>query len=105
MDRQTWLLLIMGLAILNGLFSPFLLPIYFNAPAWFPDFLPRTQALLLYATSLVCSTITVMLAGVPAAIYERVTAAKESTDVSLGIWFAGTLLLTLPSLFTLLGAN
>ena len=39
------------------------------------------------------------LAGIPAAIYERLTGAKDnSTVASLWIWLAGTALLTLPAI-------
>jgi hypothetical protein len=44
------------------------------------------------------STATIILAGIPAAIYERYIAAKDdSTDTSLWIWLAGTAILTLPA--------
>jgi hypothetical protein len=49
--------------------------------------------------SLMVSTATIILGGIPAAIYERVTGAKDdSTEVSLWIWLAGTALLTLPAI-------
>jgi len=45
------------------------------------------------------STATIILGGIPAAIYEHVTGVKEdSTEVSLWIWLAGTALLTLPAM-------
>ena len=42
--------------------------------------------------------MTLLIAGIPAALFERFTGAKESTSVSLGIWLGATLLLSLPSL-------
>jgi len=39
------------------------------------------------------SAMTLVLAGVPAALYERAKGLKESTPVSIGIWLAGTLML------------
>jgi hypothetical protein len=47
--------------------------------------------------SLMVSTATVILGGIPAAIYERATRASDSNDVSLWIWLAGTAILTLPA--------
>jgi hypothetical protein len=45
------------------------------------------------------STATIILGGIPAAIYEHVVGAKEdSTEASLWIWLAGTALLTLPAI-------
>ena len=52
-------------------------------------------SLTLMFASLMVSTATVILGGIPAAIYERVTGASESNNVSLWIWLAGTALLAL----------
>ena len=54
-------------------------------------------SLTLMFASLMVSTATVILGGIPAAIYERVTGASDSNDASLWIWLAGTALLTLPA--------
>jgi hypothetical protein len=55
--------------------------------------------LTLMFASLMVSTATIILGGIPAAIYEHVTGEKEdSTEVSLWIWLAGTALLTLPAM-------
>ena len=44
------------------------------------------------------STATIIVGGIPAALYERYIGAKDdSTDVSLWIWLAGTGILTLPA--------
>jgi hypothetical protein len=49
--------------------------------------------------SLMVSTATIILAGIPAAIYERWIGAKEdSTEALLWIWLAATGLLTLPAM-------
>ena len=45
------------------------------------------------------STATVILGGIPAALYERYIGAKDdSTVVSLWIWLAGTAILTIPAI-------
>jgi hypothetical protein len=45
------------------------------------------------------STGTIILAGIPAALYEHFVGAKDdSTEVSMWIWLAGTALLTLPAI-------
>jgi hypothetical protein len=54
-------------------------------------------SLTLMFASLMVSTATVILGGIPAAIYERVTGVAESNNISLWIWLAGTALLTLPA--------
>jgi hypothetical protein len=49
-------------------------------------------------SSLMVSTATIILGGIPAAIYERVRGTgEESSEASLWIWLAGTALLTLPA--------
>jgi hypothetical protein len=58
-----------------------------------------SQALIFYFSSLMLATATIIVAGIPAAIYERIVGAKDdSTDVSLWIWLAGTALLSLPAI-------
>ena len=54
--------------------------------------------LTLMFASLMVSTATVILGGIPAAIYERLTDAADSNDVSLWIWLAGTAILALPAI-------
>ena len=45
------------------------------------------------------ATATIILAGIPAALYERFVGAKDdSTEASLWIWLAGTAILTLPAI-------
>ena len=59
----------------------------------------RQRALTLLFSSLMVSTATIILGGIPAAIYERVIGAKDdSTEASLWIWLAATALLTLPAI-------
>ena len=45
-----------------------------------------------------------VLAGVPAAIYERLSGEKESDFVSMGIWLLCTLVLTAPAVANMLAA-
>jgi hypothetical protein len=53
---------------------------------------------LFYATSGVMALMTLLIGGIPAAIYERIRGQQESTPVSLGIWLVATALLALPAL-------
>jgi hypothetical protein len=56
-------------------------------------------SLTLMFSSLMISTGTIILGGIPAAIYERARGAKDdSTEVSMWIWLAGTGILTLPAM-------
>jgi hypothetical protein len=55
--------------------------------------------LIAFFASLMFSTATIILAGIPAAAYERFVGARDDSPVaSLWIWLAGTALLTLPAI-------
>src|SRR5262245_53068094 len=52
-----------------------------------------------YFASLMLSTATVIIGGIPAAIYERFAGIKDDSTVpSLWIWLAGTAILALPAI-------
>jgi hypothetical protein len=54
--------------------------------------------LVAFFASLMLSTATLILAGIPAALYERYVGAKDdSTDISLWIWLAGAAILAMPA--------
>lgn len=55
--------------------------------------------LIAYFASLMLSTATIIIAGIPAALYERYIGAEDdSTETSLWIWLAGTAILSLPAI-------
>jgi hypothetical protein len=58
-----------------------------------------------YRTSIFIAVMTLLLAGIPAAIYERIRGLEQSTALSTALWFLTTLLLTLPTLREAAGAD
>lgn len=60
-----------------------------------------SQGAIDYAASAAIAVITLLLAGIPAAIYERARGLEQSTPFSLGIWLAAACLLALRALATL----
>ena len=94
---------ILAVAIINGIFSPWVLVVFVLYPIWFPSWAPAWAQLVYMASALILSTLTIMFAGVPAAIYERLARAAKPvvTDV---IWLSGVVLLTLPALPNVLKA-
>jgi uncharacterized membrane protein len=100
MDRTFYFVGIAFFGMINGIFNQValifaLLHVQILAPA----LLFGSTALTLMFSSLMVSTATIILAGIPAAIYEHIRGVKEdSTDASLWIWLAGTALLTLPAM-------
>ncbi len=100
MDRTLYYIGIAFFGMVNGLFNQtWLLFALIHAQILSPALLFGSVGLTLMFASLMVSTATIILAGIPAAIYERVVGAKEdSTGVSLWIWLAGTGLLALPAM-------
>ena len=105
-SRGLPLAVITGLAIANGMtFSP----LYDFASYFLYSFTRRTffynPVLLFYLPSVLITLLTLMFAGVPAALYERIRGAQQSTPASIGIWLVATLLLTAPALSTLVSED
>ena len=100
MERNFYFIGIAFFGMINGLFNQVavlfaLIHMQILAPALLFGSVPLT---LMFA-SLMVSTATIILGGIPAAIYEHVVKAKDDLPVaSLWIWLAGTALLTLPAL-------
>ncbi len=99
-DAVAWQLLVplMLIALIAGMHSPFTALMVQLAPAWYPPILPASPALVLYLAQLLTSTLMLMIAGVPAAIHERLFTNGRSTFSSMGVWLLGTALLALPAL-------
>jgi len=57
------------------------------------------------ATSIFIAAMTLLIAGIPAAIYERIRGLKSSTPVSLSIWLAAAALLSLPTIMQLINGD
>jgi hypothetical protein len=100
MDRNYYFVGIAFFGMINGLFNQALVPFaYLFAKVLAPALLFGSESLTLMFSSLMVSTATLILGGIPAAIYERYIGAKDdSTEVSLWMWLAGTALLTLPAI-------
>ena len=56
-------------------------------------------------TSMFIAAMTLLIAGIPAAIYERIRGLKSSTPLSLGIWLAAAVLLSLPTIVQLINGE
>jgi len=100
MERNFYFIGIVFFGMVNGLFNQVaLLFALIHMQVLAPALLFGSTSLTLMFSSLMVSTATIILAGIPAAIYERVIGAKDdSTVTSLWIWLAGTAILTLPAM-------
>ena len=100
MDRQYYYIAIAFFGMINGLFNQVaLLFAILHMQILAPALLFGSTGLTLMFSSLMVSTATIILGGIPAAIYERVReTGEESSEVSLWIWLAGTAILALPAI-------
>jgi len=100
MERNWYYIGIAFFGMINGLFNQTwllfaLIPMNLIAPALFFG----SVSLTLMFASLMVSTATIIVGGIPAALYERYVGAKEdSTGTSMWMWLAGTGILTIPAI-------
>jgi hypothetical protein len=64
-----------------------------------------SPTIIFYITSLTLSVGSVMLAGVPVAIFERVTGRQTSDNTSMAIWLGVIFLIAIPSFLGLLSGT
>jgi hypothetical protein len=100
MNRNMYYIGIAFFGMINGIFNQLaLLFAVIHMQILAPALLFGSTALTLMFSSLMVSTATIIIAGIPAVIYERIVGAKDdSTPASLWIWLSGTALLTLPAI-------
>jgi hypothetical protein len=98
-ERNFYYVGIAFFGMINGIFNPFFVIVFQVSIYLMSAPLFGSTSAIAYFTSLMLSTATVILGGIPAAIYERFAGAKDdSTVVSLWIWLAGTAILTIPAI-------
>ena len=100
MERNFYFIGIAFFGMINGLFNQTALLFgLIHAQILAPALLFGSTGLTLMFASLMVSTATIILGGIPAALYERFAGIKDdSTPASLWIWLAGTGVLTLPAI-------
>ena len=96
LDRHTLFLFVLGISVANGIFSPFLniaIPI---TAVLLPELFPRTVEWVLFWSSILVASATLLFSGVPAALYERLVERNPEGKVSMWIWLAGAVALAVP---------
>lgn len=94
MQKDVLLVATAGLSLLNGMsWSPILFPFVVLLKALLAGSFLASPIVLTYLASMLASATTLAIAGVPAALYERVRGLDESTPASLFIWLAATIVL------------
>ena len=103
MDRNLLVFAVVGISILNGLFSPFLAIAVPISAVLMPEVFPRSVGWVLFFSSLLVASATLLAAGVPAALYERLVDGARDGIAAIAIWLVGAAVLTLPAFRHLLG--
>lgn len=103
LQRDGVLLIVVILALSNGMhFSPLFDYVLFPIMQLTQGLLVDLPLLVTYITSLLLSTVTLMLSGIPAALYERKTGRTETDTKVCVIWAVAALILSLPSVLSFL---
>jgi hypothetical protein len=99
-ERHFYYIGIAFFGMINGLFNQlWLLFALIHVQILAPALLFGSTGLTLMFSSLMVSTATIILGGIPAALYERYAGLKDDSDVvSLWIWLAATAVLTIPAI-------
>lgn len=106
MKRDVTLVATAGLSLLNGMhFSPWFDPVAILLKPFVAGTFLGTPLVFLYLSSIFISAMTLLIAGVPAALYERFNKLEESTPTSLYIWLGCTILLTAHALLAAAGSD
>jgi uncharacterized membrane protein len=95
MDRNFLFFVVVGVSILNGLFSPVLVIAMPIAAVLMPEVFPKSVGWVLFFSSLLVASGTLLFSGVPAALYERLVGRGNAAQ---WIWLGGAVLLALPAL-------
>ena len=103
MDRNLLVFATVGISILNGLFSPYIAIAMPVAAVLLPEVFPRSVGWVLFFSSLLVSSATLLVSGVPAALYERLVERGRSGNGATLIWLGGAVMLALPAFRHLLG--
>lgn len=104
MQRDVTLVAIAGLSLVNGMhFSPWFDPIAILLRPFLAGTLVGSPLASLYVTSFFISAMTLMIAGVPAALYERFWGGGKTTPTSLYIWLVASIVFTAHALLAAAG--
>ena len=97
MIKTTLLLLTLTLAILNGIFSPKLIAVFALQNLWYPFFLPQNLQFTFAISAITLACAYLMLAAIPAALFEKFTGQTHPTKTTRAIWLTTMAAITWPS--------
>ena len=99
MPANPFIVALMAVGMLNGIFSPFfVITSQVMITAIMPLLILAGPRITVFLASLIAATATIMLAGVPAALFERITGRRETDTASYAIWLTAAVVIGLPAL-------
>lgn len=99
MNSNPFVIGIMAVAIVNGIFSPFfVVTSQVMISAIMPMLLLAGASLVAFLGSLIAATATIIIAGVPAALFERLTGRKETDAASYSVWLVTAIVISFPGI-------
>ena len=99
MPSNPFIVALMAVGMLNGIFSPFfVITSQVMITAIMPLLILAGPRVTAFLASLIAATATIMLAGVPAALFERITGRRETDTASYAIWLTAAVVIGLPAL-------
>ncbi|HEX4892511.1 MAG TPA: hypothetical protein VFV47_04435 [Hyphomicrobiaceae bacterium] len=91
---------VVAVSVFNSQFwSPVFDPVLFHLARLLPK-AATTHAGFLYLNAGFVALMTAAIAGLPAALYERLVGRGRSSVISLGVWLAGAILISWPAIRT-----
>ena len=106
LKQDGYILGIASLSLLNGMhFSPYFSFVAIPFGPILREYGITSPVITFYLASLIVAVGSVMVAGIPAAIFERLTGRQQSDSTSMSLWLGAIFLITLPSLMGLMSGN
>ncbi len=98
--REYLIFAIAACGIISGMLSPIMIALARPLAEIFAAALLvfALKGLVVLFSTFFAALLTVMIGGIPAAIFERVTGRNQSDERSLVVWLAGTAILALPAI-------
>lgn len=95
MEARNFFAVISVIAMATAVFSPIRLPIFLLMPVVLPDILWQNFQVLIFINTLAVAMAVIVISGVPAAIFERVTNRPRGDDITMMVWTVSAALVAL----------
>jgi hypothetical protein len=106
LKQDGYLLGIASLSLLNGMhFSPYFSFVAIPFGPILREYGITSPVITFYLASVILSVGSVIISGVPVAIFERLTGRERSDSTSMALWLGVLFLIAIPSIMGLLGGG